>query len=84
MIALMLSGVIPGLGQLYNGDRLKAFLFFAFASLAAFGPWNPLDVDIDLDSPLAGLMQVLVSSLPFLAITLWSVVDAYRVARSKV
>jgi hypothetical protein len=81
IVAVVLSGIFPGLGQFYNGERLKALLFFAGGALTAFGPFNPLDVDIDLNDPAAGLRKVLIASLPFLAIALWSVIDAYRVAQ---
>lgn len=80
-VAVLLSGVFPGLGQLYNRERLKALLFFVGGAVAAFGPFNPLAVDIDLDDPVAGLRKVLLLSVPFLAIALWSVLDAYRTAR---
>ena len=78
---MVLSGIFPGLGQLYNGDRWKAFLFFAGAMLAAFGPFNPLEIDIDPSDLAGGLQNVLLASLPFLVIALWSVVDAGRARR---
>jgi hypothetical protein len=81
LLAVFLSGVFPGLGQLYNRERLKALLFFIGGAVTAFGPLNPLNVDIDLDDPVAGLRKVLLLSVPFLAIALWSVLDAYRTAR---
>ena len=81
ILAAFLSGIFPGLGQLYNRERLKALLFFACGAVSAFGPFNPLDVDIDLDDPAAGLRTVLLASLPFLLIATWSVIDAYRTAR---
>jgi len=81
ILAAFLSGIFPGFGQLYNRERLKALLFFACGAVSAFGPFNPLDVDIDLDDPVAGLRKVLLASLPFLVIATWSVIDAYRTAR---
>ena len=81
ILAAFLSGIFPGFGQLYNRERLKALLFFACGAVSAFGPFNPLDVDIDLDDPAAGLRKVLLASLPFLVIATWSVIDAYRTAR---
>ena len=80
-VAVVLSGLFPGLGQLYNRQRLKALLFLVGAALTGFGPVSPLNVDIDLDDPVAGLRKALLWSVPFLAIALWSVVDAYRTAR---
>lgn len=81
LLAAFLSGIFPGLGQLYNRQRLKAVLFFAGGAAAAFGPFNPLEVDIDLNDPAAGLRKVLLAALPFLVVGLWSVVDAFRSAR---
>jgi hypothetical protein len=78
LIAITLSGLFPGLGQLYNGDPWRALAFAVAGALTAFGPWNPLAVEIDLDDPVAGLRNVLLSSLPFLAIASWSVIDAWR------
>jgi hypothetical protein len=81
VLAAFLSGIFPGFGQLYNGERLKGLLFCAGGAVSAFGPLNPLNVDINLDDPAAGLRTVLLASLPFLVIATWSVVDAYRTAR---
>lgn len=81
LVAVILSGLFPGLGQVYNGERWQAVLFVLGGALTAFGPWNPLDVDIDLDAPAVGLEKVLLASLPFLVVALWSVLDAYRAAR---
>jgi len=81
LLAAFLSGIFPGLGQLYNRERLKTVLFLAGGALTAFGPFNPLDVDIDMNDPAAGMRKVLLASLPFLAIATWSVIDAYRTAR---
>lgn len=81
LLAVFLSGLFPGLGQLYNRERGKAALFAVAGVLTAFGPWGPGDVDIDLADPTAGLRAVLLASLPFLVVALWSVVDAYRAAK---
>jgi len=81
-LAMMLSGLFPGLGQLYNREPWRALAFFVAGVVTGFGPWNPLDVDIDIDDPVRGLRNVLLASLPFLAVALWSVVDAYRRAGS--
>lgn len=78
---MALSGLFPGLGQLYNGERRKAALFFAAAALTAFGPFHFVDIEFDEADPVAALTTVLLDSLPFLAIAVWSVVDAYRSAR---
>ena len=81
LIAVVLSGLFPGLGQLYNGERLKAVWVAATGAVTGFGPLSPLDVDIDPGDPTPGLEKLLLASLPFLLIALWSVLDAYWVAR---
>ena len=75
---MTLSSLFPGLGQLYNGDRWRALGFFVAALVTGFGPWNPLDIDIDLDDPVRGLRNVLLASLPFLLVASWSALDAWR------
>ena len=80
-VAAVLSGLFPGLGQFYNRERLKGALFLAAGVVTGFGPLSPLDIDIDLNDPAAGLRQVLLASLPFLGVALWALVDAYRTAR---
>lgn len=37
-LAVILSGFVPGLGQLYNGQPLKAFLFF-LTGYTLLVPW---------------------------------------------
>jgi hypothetical protein len=81
LLAVVLSGLFPGLGQLYNREPLKGLLFGIGGVVTAVGPFSPLDVNIDLDNPAAGMRNALLASLPFLIIALWSVVDAYRTAR---
>ncbi|MBI1814648.1 MAG: hypothetical protein HYR72_06705 [Deltaproteobacteria bacterium] len=80
-VAVVLSSIFPGLGQLYNREKLKALLFGVAGVVTAFGPFSPVDVEIDLSDPTPGLHNVLVASLPFLVIALWSVIDAYRASK---
>ena len=81
IVAVLLSGLFPGLGQVYNREWRKALLFLVGAALTGFGPLSPLNVDIDLDDPVAGLRTAMLWSVPFLAVALWSVLDAYRTAQ---
>lgn len=83
VMALFLSGLFPGLGQLYNGDLWRALAFAAAGAFTGFGPWNPLEVDIDLDDPAAGLRKVLIASIPFLVVATWSAIDAWRRAQRR-
>lgn len=94
VVAVLLSGVFPGLGQLYNRQWLKAVLFLAGGAAAlkllllfaggaelALEALNSVDPDIALENLTGELRKVLLASLPLLAIALWSVFDAYRTAR---
>ncbi len=81
LLAVILSGIFPGLGQLYNREMRKALVFLVGAVVTGFWPLSPLDVDIDPGAPVAGLQKVMLASLPFLLVALWSVIDAFRVAK---
>ena len=78
LLAATLSGIFPGLGQLANREPLRALVFFAAGLVTGFGPLAPWQVPIDPADPAPGLQRALLETLPFLAIALWSVVDAYR------
>jgi TM2 domain-containing membrane protein YozV len=79
MIALFLSGVFPGLGQLYNHQPLKggAFLVAGVALSWLIGRVVPNDL---MASASVGADAILLLCL-LLAIWLWSAVDAWRVGR---
>ncbi len=79
VFAAILSGLFPGLGQWYRGEKKKAALFAIGGVLTAFGPISPGNVDIDLGDPATGLRNVLLATLPFMIVATWSVIDAYRV-----
>jgi hypothetical protein len=81
-LAALLSGIFPGLGQLYNAEPVRALAFVLAGIATMIGPFNPLAVEIDLDDPVAGLRRMLLVSLPFTLVALWSVADAYRRAKS--
>lgn len=78
IIALVLSGVFPGLGQLYNRQHIKGVAFLAAGVVLSWllGRAGPTDV-LALAQPGANLI-VLLSVL--LALWLWSVIDAWRMA----
>jgi hypothetical protein len=76
--ALILSGIFPGLGQLYNREFLKGVLFLAAGAvltwpLAEAVLIDPLAFIEDGVSPLE-----LLAMLTLLAIWIWSVIDAWR------
>ena len=78
MVALVLSGIFPGLGQLYNRQPLKGVVFVAAGLVLSWlvGRAAPTDPDA-----LARAGAALVAPLcALLAVFLWSVIDAWRAA----
>ncbi len=76
VIALLLSGVFPGLGQFYNRQPLKGGVFLVIGLVVSWilGRMAPAD-------PLALAGQVgdfLIPGVVLLAIWLWSLIDAWR------
>jgi len=76
--ALILSGIFPGLGQLYNRDLFKAALFVTPGVGLSWLVTRAVSVD-----PLGFIERgpsptVILAVLVLLAIWLWSVVDAWR------
>ncbi len=88
-VAVLLSMVFPGLGQLYNRDWLKAAVFAVPASILLVRV-NSLLANIygDLDALIEGKQQPPVAGmigniLILLVLILWSAVDAASSARRK-
>ena len=90
-MAFILSGIFPGIGQLYNRELLKGVLF-----LAAGGALSWLvehAVPTDLLTPVLNWLieravptdlltpRLLVPLVLLLAIWIWSVIDAWRSPR---
>jgi hypothetical protein len=78
IVALVLSGVFPGLGQFYNRQSYKgvAFLVPSIVLTWILGRAVPTDLRA-LAQPAAGLILLLCA---LLALWLWSIVDAWRIA----
>jgi hypothetical protein len=77
-IALILSGVFPGLGQFYNRQHVKGGLFFVVAAVLSWFTGREVPVD-----PLALAQPRVTLVLPLLALLglwLWSIIDAWRTA----
>jgi hypothetical protein len=78
VIALMLSGIFPGIGQLYNRQPVKGaicvvlglVLTWAAARAAPADPFALAQPGADVLGPLLAL----------LAVWVWSLVDAWRAA----
>ncbi len=85
-LAGILSGVMPGLGQFYCRQWKKGAAFLIGALI--------MDAALGVSAGFLGLLQagpgglaldqamsILVRALPFLALAVWSVVDAVRTAK---
>jgi hypothetical protein len=77
-VALVLSGIFPGLGQFYNRQPIKALAFLALGLALSWlvGRAAPTDPGALVRPGLA----LLVPLCALLAVSLWSVVDAWRTA----
>lgn len=82
-VAVALSLLFPGLGQLYNRDWRKGGLFVLGGLLTGFGPLQPIDTSAVMGDPIAGLRATLLAALPFLALVVWSAIDAYRLPHER-
>ena len=85
-IAGVLSGVMPGLGQFYcrQWGKGAAFLVGAIAVDVSFGVSSGmLELLQSFGAPIPSdlLGKLLIGSLLFLAIAVWSIADAVRTAK---
>jgi hypothetical protein len=78
VVGFIISGIFPGLGQLYNREYLKGVLFIVPSAVLIWlvGRAAPTDF-LALAQPSATLMRLLAA---LLAIWLWAIIDAWRVA----
>src|SRR5262249_50802924 len=76
--ALVLSGILPGLGQLYNREFLKAALFLVAGTGLGWVVARAVDPVALIERGASP--SVILGMLALLAICLWSVVDAWRSA----
>ena len=76
LIAFILSGIFPGLGQLYNREISKGVLFVAAGGALSWLIERAAPTDLLTASPLEA--RLLVPLLALLAIWIWSVIDAWR------
>jgi hypothetical protein len=77
-LAFVLSGIFPGLGQFYNGQRAKGAAFLVGGGVLGWlaGRATPTDLSMPIDLGFRFWAPVLL----LLALWLWSVIDAIRVA----
>jgi hypothetical protein len=78
VVGFILSGVFPGLGQLYNREPLKGVLFIIPGALLSWLVFRAMPADLlALAQPSASVMLLLTA---LLALWLWAIIDAWRVA----
>ncbi len=76
VVGFILSGIFPGLGQLYNREYLKGVLFIIPGAVLIWlvGRTAPTDL-LALAQPGASLMLLLAA---LLALWFWAIIDAWR------
>jgi hypothetical protein len=81
IVGFILSGIFPGLGQLYNREPLKGVLFLTAGAVLIWllGRATPTDL-LALAQPSTTLILLLAA---LLAIWLWAIIDAWRVAAGR-
>lgn len=87
-IAFVLSGIYPGLGQFYNREPVKGAAFVVSGTVLSWLfvralPSDLLSLDLlsgEVSAPVQFGATLLVSLVLLLAVWIWSLVDAWRVA----
>jgi len=77
VIALILSGVFPGLGQFYNRQLGKGAAFLAAGVVLTWLLGRAVPTELLLIQPEA---RLIVPLCVLLLVWLWSIIDAWRVA----
>ena len=77
LIALILSGVFPGLGQFYNRQLGKGAAFLAAGVVLTWLLGRAVPTELLLIQPDA---RLIVPLCILLIVWLWSIIDAWRVA----
>jgi hypothetical protein len=79
VLALVFSAFLPGLGQGYNRQWLKAVGFFAAGAGVA---WPLLSPTPPSDSPGSLALWLLLPTALLTAVEIWSMLDAYHTRKS--
>ena len=78
VLGFILSGIFPGLGQLYNREYLKGVLFIIPGAVLTWLVFRAIPADllaVAQPNPRLALLLVLL-----LAVWLWAIIDAWRIA----
>ena len=78
VVGFILSGVFPGLGQLYNREYLKGVLFIVPSAVLIWLTFRAAPTDLLALAQPSPTLMLLMAAL--LAIWLWAIVDAWKVA----
>jgi hypothetical protein len=78
LVAVVLSGIFPGLGQLYNRQWIKAVVFLVAGLALTWFLARALPADLEALVAAPPDRSVLIVAVVLLAVWLWSVVDAGR------
>lgn len=83
ILALVLSGLLPGLGQLYNNQIPKGLLFFALNIVLSYLSYGPFVSFLNswssfLDSPpeMSQILKLLIYSVAATVILIAAMIDA--------
>jgi arabinogalactan oligomer / maltooligosaccharide transport system permease protein len=87
ILALILSGLLPGLGQVYNNQIVKGIIFFAIniiISMMAYGPFMKFMKSFgspeDLSGDMSLLYKLLIYSSAGTLVLIVAMIDAKRSA----
>ena len=80
VVALILSGILPGLGQLYNRQWLKGTAFVVAGLGLSWLLTRAVSVDLEALSSVSVDPSAFWALGLLLAVWLWSLVDAWRCA----
>ena len=78
LVGFVLSGLFPGLGQLYNREYLKGVLFIVPSAVLTWFISPALPTNLLALAQPSGTLMLLIAVL--LAIWLWTIVNAWKVA----
>ena len=78
VVGFILSGIFPGLGQLYNREYLKGVLFVVSSAVLTWLTFRAAPTDLLALAQPSPTLMLLMAAL--LAIWLWAIVDAWKVA----
>jgi hypothetical protein len=77
VVGFILSGIFPGLGQLYNREYLKGVLFIVPSAVLTWLVFRAAPTDLLALAQPSTMLMLLLAVL--LVIWLWAIIDAWRV-----